>query len=330
MLRTALIQASARLTIPCNLETCQAHLERANASGCRLVLLPELHNGPYFCQTEDTAQFDRAEPIPGPTTDWLGALAAKFRMVIVGSVFERRGPGVYHNTAVVLDADGSLAGVYRKMHIPDDPGFYEKFYFTPGDLGFEPVDTAVGRLGVLVCWDQWFPEAARLMALAGAELLLYPTAIGWDPLDDAEEQARQLDAWMTVQRGHAIANGLPLLACNRVGFELSPTAETETRPASGSGSGSGPRSELRPVSGPETAPEPKRTATGTCAGIQFWGNSFICGPQGEILAQAPADQEKLLIAEIDLARTEQVRRIWPFLRDRRIDAYADLLKRWRD
>ncbi|WP_462320967.1 carbon-nitrogen hydrolase [Halochromatium sp.] len=266
----------------------------AAEANCRLLLLPELHNGPYFCQREDTAEFDRAEPVPGPTTQWLGALAAEHGLVIVGSVFERRAPGVYHNTAVVLDADGRLAGVYRKMHIPDDPGFYEKFYFTPGDLGFEPVDTAIGRLGVLVCWDQWFPEAARLMALAGAELLLYPTAIGWDPRDDAAEQARQLDAWMTVQRGHAIANGLPVLACNRVGFEQTPEA---------------------------TAPED---------GIQFWGNSFICGPQGELLARAPADEVSLLIAEIDLSRGEQVRRIWPFLRDRRIDGYGDLLKRWRD
>jgi N-carbamoylputrescine amidase len=210
-------------------------------------------------------------------------------MVIVGSVFERRAPGLYHNTAVVLDADGRLAGSYRKMHIPDDPGFYEKFYFTPGDLGFTPVDTAVGRLGVLVCWDQWFPEAARLMALAGAELLLYPTAIGWNPEDDAGEQQRQLDAWMTVQRGHAVANGLPLAACNRVGVEAGPGQ-----------------------------------------GIAFWGNSFVCGPQGEILARASANDEQTLMAEIDLQRSEQVRRTWPFLRDRRIDAYGDLVRRWRD
>ncbi len=296
MLRTALLQVSVPLSTSNNLEAYQGQLERASANGCHLFLLPELQNGPYFCQTEDTTKFDRAEPVPGPTTKWLGVLAAEHRMVIVGSVFERRGPGVYHNTAVVLDADGSLAGVYRKMHIPDDPGFYEKFFFTPGDLGFEPVDTAVGRLGVLVCWDQWFPEAARLMALAGAELLLYPTAIGWDPSDDNKEQARQLDAWMTVQRGHAIANGLPLLACNRVGFEPSTAA----------------------------------SASATEDGIQFWGSSFVCGPQGEILARAPSDQESLLVAEIDLARSEQVRRIWPFLRDRRIDAYGDLLKRWRD
>ncbi|NBC47918.1 MAG: acyltransferase [Gammaproteobacteria bacterium] len=293
MLKTALIQASAPLAAPSSLEAYQGPIEHAAASGCQLVLLPELHNGVYFCQTEDCSQFEQAEPIPGPSTDRLGALAAEHGLVIVGSVFERRAPGVYHNTAVVLDADGSLAGVYRKMHIPDDPGFYEKFYFTPGDLGFEPVETAAGRLGVLVCWDQWFPEAARLMALAGAELLLYPTAIGWDLRDDDAEQARQLDAWMTVQRGHAIANGLPLLACNRVGFEPAPDA---------------------------TSPED---------GIQFWGHSFVCGPQGEILAQAPSDQEALLVAELDPGRSEQVRRIWPFLRDRRIDAYGDLLKRWR-
>jgi N-carbamoylputrescine amidase len=294
LIKCALIQHrlrdSAQATGDALAEGCRA----AAQAGCRLVLLQELHNGPYFCQAEETARFDGAEPVPGPTTEWLGALAAEHGLVVIGSVFERRGAGVYHNTAVVLDADGSLAGVYRKMHIPDDPGFYEKFYFTPGDLGFEPIDTAVGRLGVLVCWDQWFPEAARLMSLAGAELLLYPTAIGWDRRDSAAEQARQLDAWMTVQRGHAIANGLPLMACNRIGFEPAPDARD-----------------------PDD-------------GIQFWGNSFVCGPQGEILARAPADEEALLIAEIDLARGEQVRRIWPFLRDRRIDAYQDLLKRWRD
>ncbi|WP_201243819.1 carbon-nitrogen hydrolase [Halochromatium salexigens] len=295
-MKAALVQHQHRASAQATWEALARACRQAADADCQLLLLQELHNGDYFCQREDCARFEAAEPVPGPTTERLGALAAELRLVIVGSVFERRGAGVYHNTAVVLDADGRLAGVYRKMHIPDDPGFYEKFYFTPGDLGFEPVETAVGRLGVLVCWDQWFPEAARLMALAGAELLLYPTAIGWDPCDDAEEQARQLDAWMTVQRGHAIANGLPLLACNRVGFEPTPDA-------------------------PSGSPE---------AGIQFWGNSFICGPQGEILARAPADAEDLLIAEIDLRRSEQVRRIWPFLRDRRIDAYADLSKRWRD
>ncbi len=308
MIKAALVQHQSRASAQATWEALARACRQAEAAGCRLVLLQELHNGDYFCQREDTACFDHAEPVPGPTTERLGALAAELRVVIVGSVFERRAAGVYHNTAVVLDADGRLAGVYRKMHIPDDPGFYEKFYFTPGDLGFEPIETAVGRLGVLVCWDQWFPEAARLMALAGAELLLYPTAIGWDPRDDAEEQARQLDAWMTVQRGHAIANGLPLLACNRVGFEPTPTAHHSA-------------ADTLAARSPEDGSED---------GIHFWGNSFVCGPQGEILARAPADAEDLLIAEIDLQRSEQVRRIWPFLRDRRIDAYADLSKRWRD
>jgi N-carbamoylputrescine amidase len=298
-IKTACVQIRHRAAAGANRGAIERQLREAAAQGCRLALLPELHEGPYFCQREEARLFDTAEPVPGPTTQWLGALAGSLGMVIVGSVFERRAAGVYHNTAVVLDADGSLAGVYRKMHIPDDPGFYEKFYFTPGDLGFEPVDTAAGRLGVLVCWDQWFPEAARLMALAGAELLLYPTAIGWDRTDPADEQQRQLDAWITVQRGHAIANGLPLLACNRVGFE----------PA------------------PEPAPE---TAADGVDGIAFWGRSFICGPQGELLASGSDTEEQLLSAEIDPARSEQVRRIWPFLRDRRIDAYADLLKRWRD
>ena len=262
----------------------------AAEAGADLVLLPELHDGPYFCQQEDPAQFDRAEPIPGPGSEFLARLAREHRVVLVGSLFERRAPGLYHNTAVVLDADGRLAGRYRKMHIPDDPGYYEKYYFTPGDLGFRPVDTAVGRLGVLVCWDQWFPEAARLMALAGAELLLYPTAIGWDPRDDEAEQARQLDAWITVQRGHAIANGLPLAACNRVGFEADP--------------GPGP-------------------------GQLFWGHSFVAGPQGEILARAGEGPE-VLVTPVDLERTEAVRRVWPFLRDRRIDAYHDLTRRYID
>jgi len=276
-------------------------IRHAAALGAQLILLPELHQGPYFCQTEELAPFDDAEPVPGPTTAWLAAIAAELGVVIVGSVFERRAAGLYHNTAVVLDSDGRLAGVYRKMHIPDDPGFYEKFYFTPGDgppqgPGFATVDTAVGRLGVLVCWDQWFPEAARLMALAGAELLLYPTAIGWDPDDSADEQARQLDAWITVQRSHAVANGLPVAACNRVGFEATPATAA--------------------------------MATGT--GIRFWGNSFVCGPQGEMVARAGSDGEEVVAAVLDLGRSEQVRRIWPFLRDRRVDAYGDLLKRWRD
>ncbi len=290
----ALAQQADRDDPKHNLDACEAACRRAADAGCRLILLQELHNGDYFCQTEDAARFDGAESIPGRTTDWLGRVAAELGLVIIGSVFERRGAGVYHNTAVVLDRDGRLAGMYRKMHIPDDPGFYEKFYFTPGDLGFQPVDTAIGRIGVLVCWDQWFPEAARLMTLAGAELLLYPTAIGWDPHDDEAEQQRQLDAWMTVQRGHAIANGIPLAACNRVGFEPAPDAMASSD------------------------------------GIRFWGSSFVCGPQGEVLARASADAEELLITEIDLARAEQVRRMWPFLRDRRIDAYDDLLRRWRD
>lgn len=275
-----------------NLEKSLRGIREAARQGARLVLLQELHTGVYFCQTEDTRRFDQAEPIPGPSTETLSGLARELGVVIVGSLFERRAPGLYHNTAVVLDSDGRLAGKYRKMHIPDDPGYYEKFYFTPGDLGFTPVDTAVGRLGVLVCWDQWYPEAARLMALAGAELLLYPTAIGWDPRDETAEQDRQREAWIISQRGHAVANGLPVLACNRTGFEPDPS--------------------------------------GQGAGIQFWGSSFVAGPQGELLAQAPVDQETVLMAEVDLGRSEDVRRIWPFLRDRRIDAYGDLLKRYRD
>lgn len=291
-LSLALIQHADQGSTAANLDDCEAAIRTAAIHGCGLVLLQELHNGPYFCQTEDPNLFDLAEPIPGPTTERLSTLARELQLVIVGSLFERRAAGLYHNTAVVLDADGSLAGIYRKMHIPDDPGYYEKFYFTPGDLGFNPVDTAVGRLGVLVCWDQWFPEAARAMALAGAQILLYPTAIGWDPDDTPEEQQRQLQAWMIIQRGHAIANGLPVAACNRVGYEADPS--------------------------------------GAGVGAQFWGSSFVCGPQGEIIAQAGDQAPELLVAEIDLARTEQVRRIWPFLRDRRIDAYDDLRQRYRD
>ncbi len=274
-----------------NRQQVAAGLREAREQGARLVLLQELHDTPYFCQTEDPARFDLAQPIPGPRTDELAALARELELVIVASLFEKRAPGLYHNTAVVFDNDGRLAGRYRKMHIPDDPGYYEKFYFTPGDLGFTPVDTAVGRLGVLVCWDQWFPEAARLMALAGADMLLYPTAIGWDPRDDEAEKARQLDAWRTVQRGHAIANGLPLLACNRIGTETAPD-----------GSGT----------------------------IDFWGHSFVAGPQGEILAEAPPNDPMVLTTTLDPGRSESVRRIWPFLRDRRIDAYGDLLARFRD
>ncbi|MET0022908.1 MAG: carbon-nitrogen hydrolase [Sedimenticola sp.] len=290
-LTVALLQHANGPDTGANLQYIEQETRRAAAQGAKLVLLQELHNGPYFCQVEDTDNFDLAEPIPGPSTERLGDLAGELGVVIVASLFEKRSAGLYHNTAVVLDADGTLAGRYRKMHIPDDPGFYEKFYFTPGDTGFRPIDTAVGRLGVLVCWDQWYPEAARLMALAGAEILLYPTAIGWDPRDDEGEQARQLDAWITVQRGHAIANVLPLLACNRVGHETDP-------------SGSSP-------------------------GIRFWGHSFACGPQGELLAQASQDGETLL-AILDMDRCENVRRIWPFLRDRRIDAYDKLKLRFDD
>ncbi len=267
-----------------------AGIRAAAKQGAQLILLQELHASLYFCQSENTAHFDLAETIPGPTTEQLSALASELKTVIVGSVFEKRAAGLYHNTAVVLEKDGSIAGKYRKMHIPDDPSFYEKFYFTPGDLGFKPIDTSVGRLGVLVCWDQWFPEAARLMALQGAELLLYPTAIGWSPEDKTDEKERQRDAWVTIQRAHAIANGLPVVVCNRVGFE----------------SGDIHR------------------------GIDFWGSSFIAGPQGEILAQATQDKPQVLISEIDMARSEEIRRIWPYLRDRRIDAYEGLLQRYLD
>jgi N-carbamoylputrescine amidase len=291
-LTVALIQQCCSGDTAANLETQTRDIRRAATAGARLILLQELHNTLYFCQVEDPALCDLAEPIPGPTTDHLGALAQELGVVIVASLFERRAAGLYHNTAVVLDTDGRIAGRYRKMHIPDDPGFYEKFYFTPGDLGFSPIDTAVGRLGVLVCWDQWYPEAARLMALAGAELLLYPTAIGWNPDDPAAEQARQREAWITIQRAHAVANGMPVLACNRTGQEPDPSGQT--------------------------------------AGIHFWGSSFIAGPQGEILAQAAEDAPQILTATIDLAHGEAVRRIWPFLRDRRIDDYGDLTRRFRD
>lgn len=292
MLKVALLQETDHGSRDANLAAIDAGLRAAAAAGAELVLLQELHNGPYFCQHESVDTFDLAETIPGPGTAHLGKLAAELKLVVVASLFEKRATGLYHNTAVVFDRSAEIAGKYRKMHIPDDPAFYEKFYFTPGDLGFEPIPTSVGKLGVLVCWDQWYPEAARLMALAGAELLLYPTAIGWDPHDDQAEKDRQRDAWVTVQRGHAVANGLPLLAVNRVGFEADPS--------------------------------------GVGAGIQFWGTSFVAGPQGEFLAKAGTDGRELLLAEVDLARSEDVRRIWPFLRDRRIDAYGDLLKRFRD
>jgi len=297
-MRVAVIQQQNTADLDANLARSMDKIREAAAQGAQLVMLQELHRSLYFCQSEDTDMFDLAETVPGPSTDALGALARELQVVIVASLFEKRATGLYHNTAVVLESDGHLAGLYRKMHIPDDPGFYEKFYFTPGDAtfnaghsGFTPIRTSVGKLGLLVCWDQWYPEAARLMALAGADLLLYPTAIGWDRTDDAEEQNRQLDAWITVQRAHAVANGLPVLVANRTGFEP----------------------------GPDGA-----------GGIDFWGNSFVCGPQGEYLARADRDQEQTLVVDLDMARSEEVRRIWPYLRDRRVDAYQDLTKRYRD
>ena len=261
------------------------------ARGAKLIILQELHNSLYFCQTEDVDNFALAEPIPGPSTSFFGELAKELGVVIVTSLFERRAPGLYHNTAVVIERNGSIAGKYRKMHIPDDPAYYEKFYFTPGDMGFEPINTSVGRLGVMVCWDQWYPEAARLMALAGAEILIYPTAIGYAATDDAQEQQRQREAWTTVQRGHAIANGLPLVAVNRVGYEPDPSRLTD--------------------------------------GIQFWGSSFVAGPQGELYYQASDNEEESVIVNINLDHSEDVRRWWPFLRDRRIDSYNELTKRFR-
>lgn len=291
-LKIGLVQQQCGADRETNLAATEDGIRDAASHGAQLVLLQELHTSLYFCQTEDTTQFDLAESIPGPSTERLGRLAAELGVVIVASLFERRAAGLYHNTAVVLERDGSLAGRYRKMHIPDDPGYYEKFYFTPGDLGFTPIDTSVGRLGVLVCWDQWYPEAARLMALAGADLLLYPTAIGWDPQDDEAEQSRQREAWITIQRAHAVANGLPVIVCNRTGFEAAPS--------------------------------------GDGAGSQFWGSSFMAGPQGELLALAATDKPAVLVVELDMDRSEQVRRIWPYLRDRRIDAYGDLTRRFID
>ena len=285
IVKVALVQEVNQGDAAPNLARIEQRVAEAAAGGAKLVLLQELHNGPYFCQHQSVDEFDRAESIPGPSTERLSALAKKHGVVLVGSLFERRAPGLAHNTAVVFDADGSFRGKYRKMHIPDDPGFNEKFYFTPGDLGFHPIDTSVGRLGVLVCWDQWYPEAARLMALAGAELLLYPTAIGWDPRDSAEEKERQRTAWILSHRGHAVANGVPVLSCNRTGFEASPLADGRYG-----------------------------------EGIQFWGSSHVCGPQGEILAEASRDSAEVLFCDVDLGRGEHVRRIWPFLRDRRIDA----------
>ena len=285
------VQQSCNKDRQTNLDFSIAKIHEAAAANADLVVLPELHLGPYFCQNEDYNHFNLAQAIPGPTTEILSAIAGKLKIVIVATIFEKRAPGLYHNTAVVFDKDGSIAGKYRKMHIPDDPGFYEKYYFTPGDMGFKPVETSIGKLGVLICWDQWFPEAARLMALAGAEMLIYPTAIGWDPQDTQEEHRRQLEAWITIQRSHAVANGIPVISCNRIGFEQAPDS---------------------------------------AAGINFWGNSFIAGPQGEIITQADDSEIKLLTCSLDHSRIERIRQIWPYLRDRRIDAYGDLSKRFID
>ena len=273
-----------------NIKRLEARIGECVAEGAELVILQELHNGLYFCQTENTEIFDQAETIPGPSTERFGKIAKAMGVVLVLSLFEKRAPGLYHNTAVVIEKDGSIAGKYRKMHIPDDPAYYEKFYFTPGDLGFEPIQTSVGKLGVLVCWDQWYPEAARLMAMKGAEMLIYPTAIGWESSDTDEEKARQKEAWVTVQRGHAVANGLPVIAVNRVGHEADPSGQTN--------------------------------------GIQFWGNSFVAGPQGELIKVCSNDKEETHVVEVDKARSEQVRRWWPFFRDRRIDAFGGLTERF--
>ena len=291
-MKLALIQHPCTPSIDDNRSRIAAAIADVAARGAELVVLQELHNTPYFCQTENVELFDLAEPIPGPSTSFYGALAREHAVVLVTSLFERRAAGLYHNTAVVFEKDGTIAGIHRKMHIPDDPAYYEKFYFTPGDLGFQPIQTSVGRLGVQVCWDQWYPEGARLMALAGADILIYPTAIGYESSDTPEEQARQRQAWQLVQRGHAVANGLPVVAVNRVGHEPDPSGQTR--------------------------------------GIQFWGTSFVCGPQGELLAEASQTEPENLIVDLDLHRSEQVRRWWPFLRDRRIDAYQDLLCRFRD
>lgn len=289
-LKTGLIQQANSADKESNIERLIANIRQCAAQGARLVVLQELHNELYFCQIENTAMFGLAETIPGPSTERFGKLAKELNVVLVLSLFEKRAPGLYHNTAVVLDSDGSIAGKYRKMHIPDDPAYYEKFYFTPGDLGFRPIQTSIGKLGVLVCWDQWYPEAARLMAMAGADILIYPTAIGWESTDNEDEKKRQLDAWVISQRGHAVANGLPVVAVNRVGHEADPSGQT--------------------------------------GGIRFWGNSFVAGPQGELLAELANDKEENRVIEIDLERSESVRQWWPFFRDRRIDAYGDLTKRF--
>lgn len=291
-IKTGLVQQAFSADLEKNLADSIIGIKQAAAEGAQVIVLSELHRSLYFCQHEDTQYFDLAESIPGPTTTALSDLSRELSVVIVASVFEKRAAGLYHNTAVVLDTDGSIAGSYRKMHIPDDPGYYEKFYFTPGDLGFEPIQTSLVKLGVLVCWDQWYPEAARLMALAGAELIVIPTAIGWDDNDTQDEQRRQHDAWTTVQRAHAIANGIPVVVCNRTGVETDPLQKTK--------------------------------------GIHFWGSSFVAGQQGELLAQCPVDAAHTLTTSVNIDRNDQVRRIWPFLRDRRTDAYHDIVKRYRD
>ena len=292
ILKVGLVQQSCNRNREKNITKSIAGIRECAANGAQLVVLQELHTGIYFCQAEETDMFDLAETIPGPSTEAFSAIAKECNVVLVTSLFERRAAGIYHNTAVVFESDGSMVGKYRKMHIPDDPAYYEKFYFTPGDIGFEPLQTSVGKLGVLVCWDQWYPEAARLMALAGADVLIYPTAIGWESTDTQEEKNRQHDAWQIVQRGHAVANGLPVITANRVGLE------------------------------PDW--------TGVTNGIQFWGQSFVAGPQGELFHLSSSDKEENTVVDLDLDRSENVRRIWPFLRDRRIDAYGDLLKRYRD
>ena len=291
-MKVGIIQQSCGIDIPENMKKLANNIRKAAQKGAQLIILQELHNSLYFCQTENPDNFDLAEPIPGPSTSYYGQLAKELKVVIVTSLFEKRAAGLYHNTAVIIEKDGSIVGKYRKMHIPDDPAYYEKFYFTPGDLGFSPILTSVGRIGVQVCWDQWYPEGARLMALQGAELLIYPTAIGYESSDTPEEQERQRQAWQTVQRGHAVANGLYVVAVNRTGYETDPSGQTN--------------------------------------GIDFWGSSFVAGPQGEIIYQSPKDKEDVAVIDIDLSRSEQVRRWWPFLRDRRIDVFQGLTKRYID
>ena len=290
ILKVGLVQQSVGADVEANKKKLIANITECAKQGAQLVVLQELHNTPYFCQVENVDNFDLAEPIPGASTELYSAVAKQLNIVLVTSLFEKRATGLYHNTAVVFDTDGIIAGTYRKMHIPDDPAYYEKFYFTPGDLGFEPIKTSVGTLGVLVCWDQWYPEAARIMAMKGADMLIYPTAIGWESTDTQDEKNRQRDAWIISQRGHAVANGLPVISVNRVGWEKDSSEATN--------------------------------------GIQFWGSSFVAGPQGEIIRQASLENEENMVVEVSLTRSEDVRRIWPFFRDRRIDAYADILKRF--